>query len=118
MATFKKEFQDLAVELFIEFADMQQPFTVFKESDVYDPRTSESGDSESYDLQAIPIDISLAERVFANATNDSIFLVALKNGSTTKLDASYQSTLDGAGYAIEAVENDAADASWFFRLAR
>lgn len=119
MATFKQEFQDLAVELISdEFADFRVPFRVFKESDEYDPRTGQSGASESYYLEAIPIDIQYAERIFSNATNDSIYLVALKNDSTQALDASYQSELDGKKLAIEAVDNDPANAVWFFRLAR
>lgn len=119
MATFKKEFQDLAVELISdEFADFRVSFRVFKESDEYDPRTGQSGTSESYDLEAIPLEIQDAERIFANATNDSIYLVALKNGSTQVLDTSYQSELDGKKLAIETVDNDSADAVWFFRLAR
>ena len=56
MATFKKEFQDLAVELISdEFADFRVAFRVFKDSDEYDPRTGQSGASESYDLEAIPL---------------------------------------------------------------
>lgn len=119
MTTFKKEFQDLAVELISdEFADFRVSFRVFKESDEYDPRTGQAGVGESYDLEAIPLEIQDAERIFANATNDSIYLVALKNGSTQVLDTSYKATLDGKDLAIEAVDNDSADAVWFFRLAR
>jgi len=119
MATFKKEFQDLTVELISdEFADFRVAFRVFKDSDEYDPRTGQTGVGESYDLEAIPLEIQDAERIFANATNDSIYLVALKNGSTQVLDSSYQAELGGKGLAIEAVDNDSADAAWFFRLAR
>ncbi len=119
MATFKSEFQDLAVELISdEFADFRVPFRVFKESDEYDPRTGQSGEPESYDLEAIPLELQDADRIFSNATSDSIYLVALKNGSTVKIDSSYQCELDGVNLAIEIVDNDSADAVWFFRLAR
>lgn len=119
MATFKSEFQDLATELISdEFADFRVAFRVFKESDAYDPRTDTGGVGESHDLQAIPLEIEDAERIFSNATNDSIFLVALKAGSSQEFDTSYQAELDGKNLAIQAVENDAADAAYFFRLAR
>lgn len=119
MATFKQEFQDLAVELISdEFADFRVAFNVSKESDEYDPCTGQAGTPESYDLEAIPLEIQDAERIFSNATNDSIYLVALKNGSTQVLDTSYKATLDGKGLAIETVDNDSTDAVWFFRLAR
>lgn len=119
MAVLKSKFQKLATKLTSDkFADFRVAFRVFKESDSYDPRTGESGDSESYDLQAIPIEIRDAERIFSNATNDSIFLVALKAGSSQEFDTSFQAELDGKNLAIQAVENDAADAAYFFRLAR
>ncbi|WP_428613844.1 hypothetical protein [Pseudoalteromonas sp.] len=117
MATFKSEFQDLATELISdEFADFRAAFRVFKESDTYDPRTDTGGVGESHDLQAIPLEIEDAQRVFANATNDNIYLVALKAGSSQEFDTSYAAEYDGFIYSIERVADDPADAAYFFSL--
>lgn len=117
MAVLKSKFQKLATKLISDkFADFRVAFRVFKESDSYDPRTGESGDSESYDLQAIPLEIEDAQRVFANATNDNIYLVALKAGSSQEFDTSYTAEYDGFLYSIERVIDDPADAAYFFSL--
>ena len=119
MITLKQEFQNVVVELISEdFESLRVPFRVFKESDEYDPRTGQSGTPESYDLEAIPLELQDAEKLFSNVTNDSIYMVAIKNGSTVKLDSSYQCELKGKSLAIQLVDNDSADAAWFFRLAR
>lgn len=120
MATFKSEFQELADELINgEFADFLVPLRICKDGGGYNPNTGTSSPAEDYAMQAIPTDLTNAERIFANATNDSVYLIAYKADThPSSLDSSYSAYLDGKKMAIQAVENDPANAVWLFRLAR
>ncbi len=119
MATSKSEFVDLANELINdEFADFRNPLLITKDGK-YNPSTDTEEAGESYPMQAIPLDINSASRIFADATNESLYLVAFKGDTDPQaLDSSYACNYDGKKYTIEAVENDPANAAWFFRLAK
>lgn len=119
MATTPQEFIDLAAELINdEFADFRVSLTLSKDGN-YNPSTDVIDEGESYNLQAIPIDIQSAEQIFTNVTNDNVFVVAYKgNTQPSNLDASYSAVLDGVTMTIQEVENDSAGAAWFLRLAK
>lgn len=115
MPTLKSEFQDLALELFAEFADMQSPFVIKKDLG-YDPITdTETKFSET--VGAIPIDIKTAEGVFGEVTASDIYLVILdKSPVPNDFDASYYCNYDGADREIVQVMGDAAEAAYFVRV--
>lgn len=119
MATTKQEFVDLAAELINdEFADFKVSLTLAKDGN-YNPSTGTISDSESYNLEAIPLDIQSAEQIFTNVTNDNVFVVAYKgNTQPSNLDASFSAVLDGVTMTIQEVEDDSAGAAWFLRLAK
>jgi hypothetical protein len=115
MATFKSEFQSLAVELFNEFADFQVDFTIKKDLG-YDPiADTETKFSET--VGAIPIDIKTAENIFGEVTASDIYLVILDSSPVPgDFDASYYCNYDGADRDIVQVMSDAADATYFVRV--
>jgi len=119
MATLKSEFVELADELINdEFADFRNPLVISKDG-VYDPITDTEGAGVTYNMQAIPLDLKAASDIFEGATNASIYLVAFKGETAPQdLDASYNCVYDGKDMSIEMVENDSANASWYFRLAK
>ncbi|MDB4352473.1 hypothetical protein OAA60_03470 [Porticoccaceae bacterium] len=119
MATFKDEFVALSNELINdEFADFKRPLVISK-SGKYDPISNTESPDELYNLEAIPLDIASASVIFANVTNDSIYIVAYKGDtSPQELDSSYTCVYDGKNMTIDAVENDPADAAWFMQLAK
>ena len=119
MATTKQEFVDLANELINdEFADFKRPLIISKNGS-YNPVTDVEEAGVVFNLEAIPIDIKSASEVFANVTNESLFLVAYKGPTDPQaLDASFKAVYDGKAMTINAVENDSADATWLFELAK
>ena len=119
MATTKAEFVDLADELINnEFADFRRPLTISKDG-VYDPITDTEAAGETYNMQAIPLDLKTASDIFEGATNASIYLVAFKGETAPQdLDASYNCVYDGKDMSIEMVENDAANAAWYLQVAK
>jgi len=119
MSTLKSEFVDLANELInLEFADFRNPLVVSKDG-AYNPVTDIQEARVVFNMMAIPLDIKTASEIFDNVTNSSIYLVAYKGDTVPQvLDASFTATYDGKAMTIESVENDSANASWYFRLAK
>lgn len=119
MATTKQEFIELAAELINdEFADFKVSFNLSKDGK-YNPSTGLVEPGESYNLEAIPLDLQSAEQIFTNVTNESNFIVAYKGDTQPQnLDASFSATLDGVKMTIQEVENDPAGAAWFVRLTK
>ena len=116
MATFKSEFQDLAVELINdEFADFQRPFVIKKDIG-YDPIT-DTETKLSIDTGATPIDLRTAEQVFSNVTAADIYLVILNDEPVpSDFDASYHCEYNGVEYEISEAEPDSAGAAYFVRI--
>lgn len=119
MTTLKSEFVTLADELINdEFADFKRSLVISKDGS-YNPITDTEEDGVLFNMEAIPLDIKSASDIFDNVTNASLFLVAYKGPTDPQsLDASFTCVYDGVTMSIEAVENDAAGAAWFLRLAK
>lgn len=119
MATTKQEFVELADELINdEFADFRNPLVISKDGS-YNPVTDVEEAGVVYNMSAIPLDIKSASEIFDNVTNSSLFVVAYKGDTDPQeLDASFTAVYDGVTMSIESVENDSANAAWYFRLAK
>ncbi|MBL4795852.1 MAG: hypothetical protein JKY50_00405 [Oleispira sp.] len=119
MATTKQEFVDLADELInLEFADFRNPLAISKDGS-YNPVTDIEEPPVNFNMMAIPLDIKTASEIFDNVTNASIYLVAYKGDTEPQaLDASFTCVYQGKAMSIESVEDDSANASWYFRLAK
>lgn len=115
MAVTKATFQNAAVAIFNEFAEMQSPFVIKKDIG-YDPITdTETKFNET--VGAIPIDIKTAEGVFGQVTSGDIYLVILDDSPVPDdFDSSYCCNFDGADREIVQVMGDAAEAAYFVRV--
>ena len=119
MAVLKSKFVSLADRLInTKFADFKRTLVISKDGS-YNPVTNVEGPPVVFNMSAIPLDIKSASEIFDNVTNASLFVVAYKGDTAPQaLDASFTCVYDGTTMSIEAVENDAADAAWFLRLAK